>query len=137
MSSNLQIVVSQEQGRVPVTVFHIKGDIDANSYQQLEAQARKAAEAGSRALLLDLNEVGFMSSAGLRALHTIFTMLHAADASSENDQAIRQGLRDGTFKSPHLKLLKPGRAVKEVLKTTGFDMYLEIHTNLKEAIASF
>ena len=48
-----------------------------------------------------------------------------------------KGLRDGTFKSPHLKLVAPNPTVHEVLKVSGFDMYLEIHRNLKEALASF
>ena len=49
--------ISNEQGRVPVTVFHIKGEIDTNSYEQLQAQAKQAFEAGTRNLLLDLRAV--------------------------------------------------------------------------------
>ena len=136
MSSNMQIVVSHEQGRVPVTVFHITGDIDASSYEQLETQAREVYKAGTRALLLDLTKVPYMSSAGLRTLHAIFTMLRS-DSSDESNEAMSKGIRDGTFKSPHLKLLNPSPAVLEVLKTAGFDMYLEIHRKLKDAIVSF
>jgi anti-anti-sigma factor len=136
MGSDMEIVVSQQQGQVPVTIFQITGNIDANSYEQLETQARQAYEAGTRALLLDLTKVPYMSSAGLRALHSIFTLLRS-NVSGESDEAMSQGIRDGTFKSPHLKLLNPTSAVNEVLKTAGFDMYLEIHHKLKDAIASF
>jgi len=48
-----------------------------------------------------------------------------------------QGLRDGTFKSPHLKLLSPSPQVLEVLKIAGVDMFLEVHRELQEAVASF
>jgi len=46
-------------------------------------------------------------------------------------------LRDGTFKSPHLKLLNPQPAVQQALRMAGFDMFLETHANLEEAVASF
>ena len=128
--------ISNEQGRVPVTVFHIKGEIDTNSYEQLQAQAKQAFEAGTRNLLLDLREVTFISSSGFRALHYIFTLLRG-DSPVESDAAISKGVRDGTFKSLHLKLLNPQPAVLQVLQTAGFDMYLEIHHNPKEAVASF
>jgi anti-anti-sigma factor len=137
MSSGLKITTSQPQARVPVTVFHIEGDvIDTTSYEQLEAQARTAFDAGMRNLLLDLTKVRYISSSGLRALHSIFMLLRS-DSPNESDEAMKQGLRDGTFKSPHLKLLNPSATVLETLRAMGFDMFLEIHHNLKEAIASF
>ncbi|MBE7555101.1 MAG: STAS domain-containing protein [Anaerolineales bacterium] len=135
--SGLQISVSQEQGRVPVTVLRIEGDvIDANSYQKLEAQARAAMEAGARDLLLDLTKMKYISSAGLRAIHTIFLLLRG-DTPGESDETMKKGLMDGSFKSPHLKLLNPSPAVTETLRAMGFDMFLEVHRNLKDAIASF
>lgn len=136
MAAKLQITVSQEQGRAPVTVFHLNGAVDANSFELLETQARQAYEAGTRNLLLDLSKVGYISSAGLRTLHIIFIMLRG-DTAIESDESIKQGLRDGTFKSPHLKLLNPSAAVLETLRLMGFDMFLEIHHHLKDAIASF
>jgi anti-anti-sigma factor len=132
----VDIVVSHEQGRVPVTIFHIQGKISVNTYEQLQAQAQEAFKAGTRSLLLDLSEVTYISSSGLRALHYIFNLLRT-DSPGESEAAMHQGLRDGTFKSPHLKLLNPQPPVLDVLSTSGFDMYLEIHHNLKDAVASF
>jgi anti-anti-sigma factor len=133
---SMEIAVSHEQGRVPVTVFHIQGEINVNSYEQLQAQAQAAVKAGARDVLLDLTGVTYISSAGLRALHHIFTLLRT-DSPAESDSALSKGLRDGTWKSPHFKLLNPQPSVLEILKTTGYDMYLEIHHNLQEAVASF
>jgi hypothetical protein len=59
------------------------------------------------------------------------------DLAQEGEEAMSQGLRDGTFTSPNLKLLNPKPLVKDVLKMTGFDMFLEVHRNYKEAILSF
>ncbi len=132
----MEITVSREMGRVPVTVLHVKGDIDMTSAEQIKTQARQAYDAGARNMLLDLASVPYMSSAGIRAIHEIFTMLRS-DSPAESDEAIRKGLADGSYKSPHLKLLSPSNRVLEVLKMTGLDMFLEIHRNLKDAVASF
>ena len=136
MNPGLSIASETVQGRVPVTVFHLDGEIDSNSYEELQSQAKQAFDSGSRSLLLDLAKVGYISSAGIRALHYIFNLLRG-DSASESDEAIRKGLRDGTFKSPHLKLLNPQPKVQQVLKSTGYDMVLEIYTDMKAAVNSF
>jgi hypothetical protein len=130
----VEILVSREQGRVPVTVFHIKGDI--TQADELQKLAQDAFEQGDRYLLLDLGEVPFIGSWGLRALHVIYMLLRS-DAPDEKDEVVRPGLRDGTYKSRHLKLLKPSETVMKALSLAGYDMFLEIHHDLKEAVASF
>jgi len=75
MGSDMQIDVSQKEGRVPVTLLQIKGRIDGDNFEQLQRQADKTIETGARHLLLDLTEVNFISSAGIRAIHTIFKHL--------------------------------------------------------------
>ena len=130
----MKISVSQEQGRVPVTVFHIDGNL--TSEEELQEMATQAYEAGTRNILLDLTDVPFMASAGLRALHYIYTLLRT-DAPDESPGAVRKGIASGSWTSPHLKLLKPNRNVLEVLRTTGYDMFLEILTDRKHAIESF
>ena len=136
MDSDLEIVVSQEQGLVPVTVYHLKGVIGAHTYERLETQAAEDFANGMRNLLLDLSEVTYMSSAGLRAFHEIFAMLRA-DTTEESNQAMRKGMMAGTFKSPNLKLLNPSPDVLRVIEIQGFDMFLEILSDYQKAIASF
>ena len=134
--SNLTISVEEIQARVPVTVFHLIGDLDGNTYEEFQEKAEEAFQSGTRYLLLDLSQVPFVSSAGIRGLHHVFN-LSRSDSVVESDQAISKGLRDGTFKSPHLKLLNPNQNVSNLLKITGYDMFLEVHHNLKEAVESF
>src|SRR3989304_5560143 len=110
----MEIVVSQEQGRVPVTVFHVKGDINTKTYDQLQKQAEQALQAGARYLLLDLTEVPYVSSYGIRAISHIFTLLKD---KAQGEDAVSKGIRDGTFKSPYLKLFKPTPPVLKVLTT--------------------
>jgi hypothetical protein len=77
-----------------------------------------------------------MATAGLRALHAIFTLLRA-DTPEESDATTKAGIAAGTFVSPHLKLLNPNAYVLEVLKVAGYDMFLEIHHDAAQAVASF
>ncbi len=135
MASTMQVTISQEQGRVPVTIFEVQGDIDIHSYEELQAKAEEAHRAGMRHLLLDLTNVRYVGSVGLRTFHQIFNMLR--DASPEGDKAMKRGLMDGSYKSAHFKLLNPSRDVASTLSTSGFDMFLEIHTDRKKALASF
>ena len=134
--SAMQIDVSQMQGKVPVTVFHINGDLDVNTYESFQAQAEAFIEGGTHNLLLDMTRVNHISSAGMRAVHAIFTRLH--DLSTDGNQAdVAAGIRAGTFKSPHLKLLKPSQSSLRALQHAGFDMFLDIFDDLDKAIASF
>jgi len=132
----MEISITREQGRVPVTVLHVKGDVNVATADQFRAQAQQAYDDGARDILIDLNQVSLVSSAGLRVLQDIFNMLRS-ESPQESDAAMRKGLADGTFKSPHLKLLSPNKNVRQVLHMAGFDMFLEIHEDLKEAVASF
>jgi hypothetical protein len=132
----VEIVIAQETGRVPVTIFRISGEIAASSYKELEQQADEAFAAGMRDLLLDLTDVTFLSSSGLRAFHHIFTLLRT-DSAEDSDDTVRKGVMAGTYKSPHLKLLRPSPTVLKVLQVSGFDMFLDVYSGLQEAVDSF
>lgn len=132
----MDITILQEQGRFPVTVLRIKGNVDSSSAWQLEARAKAAIAAGAQNLVLDLSGVPYISSAGLRVVNILFNRL-IKEAQGESKAEMMRGVASGTFKSPHLKLVNPQRRVLEVLCLGGFDMFLEIHRNLKEAVASF
>ncbi|MFL5734506.1 MAG: STAS domain-containing protein [Chloroflexia bacterium] len=130
----MDLTVSQEQGRIPVTVFRLKGPVIESD--RLEQGAKEAHDAGARNLVIDLSDVPYMASPGLRALHYIYTLFREP-SSGESDEAVQKGIAAGTYKSPHLKLVNPNRDVFEILKATGYDMFLDIHKDLKGALASF
>ncbi|HLF27963.1 MAG TPA: STAS domain-containing protein [Anaerolineae bacterium] len=135
----LEISVSHEQGRVPVTVFHLKGRANLGTIERLQTKAQETVRAGARHLLLDLGEVLSLTSAGLRAIHNIHTLLR--DAALEQDADARrqaeEASRPPVQKSPHLKLVNPRPEVLRVLKIAGYDKFLEIHDDWQEAVASF
>ncbi len=123
--TTLSVMVGQEQGNAPVTVLRLEGDIDAATHKILEEKAAEVIEAGATNILLDLGGVPYMGSAGFRAIHSISNMLDSGESAS------------GVRKSDHLKLLNPTDDVSRVIKTLGFDVYLDIYQDRNEAINSF
>ena len=132
----MDITVSHEQGKVPVTVLHVDGDIDSSNYEQLDQIADRQFEAGAQYILIDLSEVGFISSAGFRSLTKIFKELRSRSMDG-SDEEMHKGINSGVYKSPYLKLFKPSKLVAETMKIAGFDMLLEVHDDMKTAVNSF
>ena len=127
--------VTHELGKVPVAVLHITGAIDSSNFNEFESAALSSITSGDQYMLLDLANVHFLSSAGLRSLLRIYRQLHSLN--DEENTEVRQGILMGTYKSPYLKLLNPSELVIQTLKIAGWDMIFEIHRDLKKAIASF
>ncbi len=132
----MDITAVQQAGRIPVTVFHIKGDLDSSTYQQAQAQIEQVVQTGAHDIVLNLADVGYLSSAGIRMLSNLFYLLRG-NLPQESDPAMKQGIHDGTFKSPHLKLASSTSRVTDVLKMSGLDMVIELYRNVPEAVASF
>ncbi len=132
----MEVTVTHEQAKVPVTVFHVSGELNVSTYEALMQRARQAYEAGARDLVIDLSQVTYISSAGIRSISSIFRMVRGS-SPQESPEVMQKGLMEGTFKSPHLKLSGATGGVAEVLKLAGVDMFLEIHETVQEALASF
>lgn len=122
MSSTLRIAVSEEKGNVPVTILQLTGDLDGRTYNDLETKAGEVINAGASNILFDLSGVGFMGSAGLRALHAVSNRIKTAGPNGSAGK---------------MMLLKPTDAVSRVMKTLGFDQHFSIHSDLDEALKSF
>ena len=134
----MDIQVFTENGRVPVTIMHVDGNIDAQTYQQFQSKAEELIDGGARYLLIDLSHSPFMSSAGLRSLNQIFNNLRAKDPEHPVSEAdVRRGVSAGTYKSPHLKLLNLSKETRSAFELSGFDMFIETFDNKEKAIASF
>jgi len=134
----MEIKVSTENGRVPITLMHIDGNLDSSSYNEFQKKAQELIKNGTRHILVDLAHAPFVSSAGLRAIHQIYKDLNAIHPDANlNEEDIKKGINAGTYKSPYLKLANLSKETKLVFITTGFDMYIEHYDDMKLAIASF
>ncbi len=116
------------QGRAIVTVLQVSGTVDSSTFQDFTNAMRSAIEGGAEFLLLDLEGVPFMSSAGIRSLNEVALLLR---------KKFPQEKLGWTPKSSRIKLLKPSARVEDVLNISGVDSTLEIFDDLEKAIASF
>lgn len=103
--------------RDDVVVMPIKGRVDAVTSPHISAQVREHIANGARHLLVDLSNVSFLSSSGLRALLLI------------RKELMTQG---GELR---LSTLQP--QVLEVFVLTGFTQVFAIHATQEEALAAF
>lgn len=128
----MEITVSQEKGRVPITVLHVNGDVNSNTAGELEQRAQQTVTAGAHDIILDLTGVPYMSSAGLRVLNQMFKWLEP-----ETEAEVGTAIAAGSYKSAHFKLVNPSARVREVLSMSGFDMFLDIQKSVPDAVAAF
>jgi len=132
----MKITISTKQGRVPVTILSLEGDLDSSSYLELIEQARKLFDDGARSLVLDLADIGFMSSAGLMAIHTISLMF--AGKKPDQSRPFRAiNLEHDEEARKHVKLLCPQPHIEQILDTVGLKQFFQIYTDLESAVNSF
>ncbi|MGD8483724.1 MAG: STAS domain-containing protein [Thioalkalispiraceae bacterium] len=117
MSSQLHIAVGDEGSSTPIKVLYLKGDLDASTHKDVETKANELIGEGSTNILIDLGDVSYMGSAGLRALNSISKSV--AESSGQ------------------FKLANPSESVSKVMKTLGFEQFFDIHDSVDTAIGNF
>ena len=132
----LDITTTIQNARVPVTIIHISGEIDSSNYKLFQEQAEEAVADGARYLLLDMKNVAYISSAGLRVIHTLFNKLRDIHKDA-NDDELRKKMSAGAYKSPYVKVANLSERVKEAFELSGFDVYIEVFDDLSAAVSSF
>jgi anti-anti-sigma factor len=136
----MNISVSQAQGKVPVTILKVDGQLDGQTYEQLITKAQELYNGGTRDFLLDLRDLTYISSAGLVALHSIALLSRGEEMPDTTGgwSAYRSmGRSADAGIQRHVKLLSPRPEVMNVLDMVGFGNVFDIHTNLDEAVNSF
>jgi len=100
-----------------VSVMAVTGRVDSATAPELENSLKKLVEAEKTQIVLDLKNVEYMSSAGLRAM--VSTL-----------KAVKRVNGD-------LRLACPSPRVEEVLRLAGLTSIFSIHPTRDEAVASF
>jgi anti-anti-sigma factor len=122
MNSDLKISSEQRQADVPVTVFHVRGWLDAQSEEQLLEAARTSYDEGARYLLIDMSELDTLTSAGMRALQKVYQIFTP---------------KEDHFKVAHLKLCNAPPQIYNVLGITGFLHNIPMYESMDVALQSF
>ncbi len=110
--------ISQAQGRVPVTVFHLQDRVNLGNFAELEETAQQAYANGMRDLIIDFDHIPSLSSIGIRAIVVIHKMLST----------------DG---GRHLKIVGAATSIRETLDLSGITQFIEVCNTVEEAVASF
>jgi anti-anti-sigma factor len=122
MDTTLRITKEQAQGKVAVTVLHLRGWLDAQGEDMLVAAAQEAYDEGARFLLFDLSEVDTLTSAGMRAMQRAYRIFTPAEEH---------------FKVSRVKLCNAPPQVYHVLGITGFLQNIPNYENQQAAVNSF
>ena len=112
------VEISQAQGRVPVTIFHIQDRVNLGNFAELEKTAKDAYKNGMQDLVIDLSNSEILTSIGVRALVIIHKML-----SPDNVK--------------HLKLAGAIQPIRDMLNIAGVTQFIDIYDTVDEAVASF
>jgi anti-sigma B factor antagonist len=100
-----------------VTVFVLEGRIDTQGAVDMDLALQAAVSEGKHKMVLDMAEVRYISSAGLRTM---------ADVLTRNKE-----------EGGDLKLVALNRKVLRVLRIIGFDRFFSIYDTLEQAVADF
>jgi anti-anti-sigma factor len=122
MNSDLKITSEQVQADVPVTIFHLRGWLDAQSEEQLLEASRSAHDDGARYLLIDMSELDTLTSAGMRALQKVYHLYTP---------------REDRVRVAHVKLCNAPPQIYNVLGVTGFLQNMPMYESLDAAVQSF
>lgn len=112
-----QLVNVDEAVKGDVTVLRIKGKLDSNVAPSLEKRMCERLQEGISKFLLDLSDVSYVNSAGLRMLLSVKKQIRAMEGT--------------------LVVCAPRSEVLEVMKICGFDHVLEIAKTEEEALRRF
>lgn len=136
----MHMTVESTRGRVPVDILALHGALDASNFEQVIAKVRELYAQGTRYLLLDLSDMGFMGSSGVVAIHSSALLMRNQEPPNPEHgwQAFHTVEQERTTSTEQfMKLLNPQPKVSRTLQMTGIDEFLEIYTDREAAIASF
>lgn len=105
------------QDNANVSVVAVSGRVDSATSPDLESALKRLLEADKIQIVLDLKNVEYMSSAGLRAMVSTLKSLKRVNGD--------------------LRLANPSPRVEEVLKLAGLTSIFAIYASRDEALASF
>ena len=108
-------ISTQEMKRVDL--ISVEGRVDSNTSPELEKVLAERMDEGRHNLVLELSGVGYMSSAGLRALVS--------------------ALRSCKKKGGNVVIATPSERVSEVLSLAGLDSLFDTYDDVTVAVGSF
>ena len=110
----MDVTTERQEG---VLTAQVGGRIDGSNVAEFEEAIRTAIDEDDRAVLIDCENLGYISSAGLRAV-----LMTAKTLSGRNAKFALCAMSD---------------PIREVFQISGFDKIVAIHSSRAEALAWF
>jgi anti-anti-sigma factor len=137
----LETTSEQVEGRVPITVLSLDGELDASNYLGLIDTVGGLYAAGTRHLLIDLTDLRFCASSGLVALYSAVRIMRGEqppdpEAGWDTFHSMEHESSGGASQTD-VQLAGPQPGVARVLQRTGMDRLFIIHPDRATAIAAF
>jgi anti-sigma B factor antagonist len=79
-TTTLTAILAESGDETQISIVELIGDIDGKTAPNVQAQTLEVAKSTSK-LLLDLTQVAYMSSAGLRVLLSVYRYISAQDGT--------------------------------------------------------
>jgi anti-sigma B factor antagonist len=102
---------------IGATIVTFQGAFDTPAAPAAEKKLKEVLASGQKNLILDLTEVPYISSSGLRIMMVVLKATRAAQGDT--------------------RLAGVLRTVREILKMTGFDTLFHIYPNVESALGKF
>ena len=131
----MEINVTYHQGREPIAIMKLKGDIDASNFVQVSDKARELYMNPARNLIIDMSDVPSISSTGLAAVHQIALVYSGVPPKIE--EGTNPDFTHSSNARKYVKLLSPQPEVDKTLETAGLKLFFKVYKNLDSALASF
>jgi anti-anti-sigma regulatory factor len=136
----MEYITKEVQGKVPVTVLAIKGELDGSNFTQVIAIVKRLYDEGARHLLLDFSELTFLSSAGLVAVHSAALIMRGENPPDLEEgwgafRAMGRDVSSGT--AENVIILNPQPRVTKTLDTSGMSQFIQIFSDREAAIGAF
>ena len=128
---NLLTITKTMEENIPV--LHLVGRLDGQSESILIKYAQDEHNAGVRLLLLDLSQLDTLTSAGLRAFHTLYKLF----TPREEIEEWKKKHHDEPYKSTYFKLAGTTPEIYYVLNIAGFLHNIPVYADLQEGLLSF
>ena len=116
---NAELKIMSESVDIRTKVFHLYGWLDAQGEENLVTAVQEAKQQGIERLVLDLEEISMLTSAGIRSLQKALKIFSTSDLDTSS-----------------IKLCNAPPNVYHVLKMTGILHILPMYESLQAALDS-
>jgi anti-anti-sigma factor len=134
----MTIDVERLGGSPPVAVVALAGELDASNYEQVIDVVRGAYDEGARGLVIDLEQLTFMASSGLFALHSAVRIMRGETPPDPEEgwSALHQMAQDEDSQASSVRLAAAQEPIARVLDRTGMLRLFALDGSRADAIAA-